>query len=76
MSRNPFEIRADLLKQAQDHLENQYDANVKFLSDMYFELVKAGSKTMDEFQAAMPKYPGMDEVIEQAKKLYNFVDSK
>lgn len=73
-NKSPFEIRADLLKQAQEHLQSQYDANVKFSSDMFFALVKSGEKTMADFAAAMPKYPTIEDILDKARELYKFVD--
>ena len=76
MSKTPFEIRADILKQAQDLLEGQYDANVKFASEAFFKLAKDGNATMDEIMAFVPKFPTTEDIMKQAKEFYSFVSSK
>ena len=76
MSKTPFEIRADILKQAQDLLEAQYDANVKFASEAFFKLTKEGNATMEEIMALVPKFPTAEDVMNQAKEFYSFVSTK
>ena len=74
--KNPFEIRADILKQAQDLLEGQFEANTKFAYEAMTKLVKSGAETAESFQKLLPKYPTSDEILAQAKKFYSFVETK
>lgn len=74
MSKTPFEIRADVLKQSQDLLEKQYDSAVKLSCDIFFDSLKQGACTMEQMMAAMPKFPTSDDVITQAKKFSAFVN--
>lgn len=74
MSKTPFEIRADVLKQSQDLLEKQYDSAVKLSFDIFFDSLKQGTCTMEQMMAAMPKFPTSDDVITQAKKFSAFVN--
>lgn len=74
--KNPFELRADCLKQAQDLLEGQYKAAEKVASDMFFDLMDKGFKTAKDMAEYMPKYPTHDEIMAQAKKFYEFVSTK
>ena len=74
--KSPFEIRSDILKQAQDHLEAQYEANVKFATDAFFTMVKEGNMSLEAYQKQMPKFPTADEVMAQATKFYSFVTTK
>ena len=76
MSKTPFEIRADILKQAQDLLESQYEANVKFASDAFFKLVKDGSASLESLDDLMPKFPTAEDIMKQAKEFYSFVSNK
>ena len=76
MSKTPFEIRADILKQAQDLLESQYEAQVKFAFEVFTKLVNNGQATMDNFAEYTPKFPTTDDVMKQAKEFYSFVSSK
>ena len=76
MSKTPFEIRADILKQAQDLLESQYEANIKFATESFFKLVKDGTATMETLEDYMPKFPTAADVMNQAKEFYSFVSTK
>lgn len=64
-NRNPFEIRADLLKMAQDYLVEQYHANLEFMREFNSKATEAA--------LTPPVYPTMDNILEQAQKFYSFV---
>ena len=53
--KSPFEIRADLLKMSQDHLEKQYEANLEFMGKAYFKMLEQGQITQENMQKFMPK---------------------
>lgn len=72
-NKTPFEIRADLVKMAQDHLESQYNANLEFASDVYFKLVKEGTATLEQYKSFIPVYPTSEDILSKAKEFYNFV---
>lgn len=74
-TKNPFELRADLLKQAQDLLESQYDAQVDFATKAFFALAKEGTATMENFKQYAPKFPTPEDVLKQAKEFYAFVSN-
>ena len=76
MNKTPFEIRADLLKLAQDHLEAQYDANLAFATDIFYKLVKEGTATAETFKQFVPTFPTTTEILEKAKEFYSFVQDK
>lgn len=76
MNKTPFEIRADLLKLAQDHLEAQYDANLSFATDIFYKLVKEGTATAETFKQFVPTFPTTTEVLAKAKEFYSFVSDK
>ena len=71
MSKNPFEIRAEMLQLAKDYMDNQWMMNVEFTRQMF----EQGKKTADEMQAALQMY-SMDELMEKAKDMYTFVSKK
>jgi hypothetical protein len=70
-SKNGYEIRADVLAMAKEHVEQEYKA--KF-AGWEFEQKRNpdGSLTTS---VAMPEFPGMDKVLEAAEKFYSFVNS-
>jgi hypothetical protein len=70
-NKNPFEIRADMLKLAKDYMDSQYHMNVQLMNDMY----EQGNKTYEEVQDAYKMY-SMEELMVKAKELYSFVSNK
>ena len=76
MTKTPFELRADLLKQAQDLLQSQYDAQMAFATKAFFALVKEGTATMENFKNFTPAFPTSEDILKQAKEFYSFVNSK
>lgn len=74
MNKNPFEIRTEILALAQEHLEAQYNANVKFVKEMIELSVKSGTE-LPQAYAEVFKFPSMEDVLAEAKKMYSFVSS-
>ncbi|NDB28195.1 hypothetical protein EB169_09670 [archaeon] len=71
-NKNPFEIRADMLKLAKDYMDQQYHMNVDFWRQQ-FDTNKA---TAEEFQKAIQEYYTMDDLMDKAKEMYSFVSKK
>ena len=76
MAKTPFELRADLLKQAQDLLESQYEAQMEFATKAFFALAKEGTANMENFKNFTPAFPTSEDILKQAKEFYSFVSSK
>lgn len=70
-SKNPFEIRADMLKLAKDYMDQQYHINMDFWRQQ-FETNKA---TTEEFQKACQPY-SIEDLMEKAREMYSFVSDK
>jgi polyhydroxyalkanoate synthesis regulator phasin len=70
---NPFEIRAELLAQAQEYLKRQHELNTEFAKRTFDELVKQGQKLQADYKEYMPKMYTFEDVIAEANKLYGFV---
>jgi hypothetical protein len=70
-NKNPFEIRADMLKLAKDYMDQQYHMNVDFWRQQF----EANKATAEEFQKAIQSY-SMDDLMEKAKEMYSFVSTK
>ena len=70
-TKNPFEIRSDMLQLAKEYMDLQCKMNVEYTSKMF----EAGQKTAEELKEAMTPY-SMDELMDKAKEMYNFVQSK
>ena len=70
---NPFEIRAEMLRMAQDYLHKQQEINLDFAGRTFEQLVKEGKKVAEDWQEYAPKMYSFDEVLKEANKLYGFV---
>lgn len=69
---NPYEIRADLLKQAQELLQAQYDFNYK----VFVEATKVATAAICDAEKILPKipnFPSTEDIIKEADKFYSFV---
>lgn len=70
-NKNPFEIRADMLKLAKDYMDQQFETNITAAEKM----VEIGENTLDDIREAYTMYT-VDELMEKAKELYSFVEKK
>ena len=70
---NPFEIRAEMLRMAQEYLTKQQEINLDFAGRTFEQLVKEGKKVADDWKEYAPKMYSFDEVLKEANKLYGFV---
>ena len=70
-NKNPFEIRADMLKLAKDYMDQQYQINMDFWRQQF----EANKATTEEFHKSCQPY-SMDELMEKAKEMYSFVSEK
>lgn len=69
--KNPFEIRAEMLKLAKEYMDAQYQLNLQLMNDL-FEQNKA---TAEEMKEAYKMY-SVEELMEKAKEMYSFVSKK
>lgn len=71
-NKNGYEIRADVLALAKQHVEQEYHA--KFAG--WEVSAKRDEKTGALISSvAMPEFPGLEKVLEAAEKFYGFVNS-
>ena len=70
-SKNPFEIRAEMLQMAKDYMDQQYQMNIQFMNDMY----EQNMAKIEEVRDAYKMY-STAELMEKAKELYGFVSKK
>lgn len=71
MTKNPFEVRLDLLSMAKDMLEVEYTAN----RDVYLAQVK-GNEGVITSEMSAPAYFTTADVIDKANELYSFVNDR
>ena len=70
-SKNPFELRAQVLHLAKQYMDQQYQMNIKFAQDMF----EQGQKTIEDVHNAYQMY-SMEELMEKAKEMYTFVSDR
>jgi hypothetical protein len=70
---NPFEIRTEMLKMAQEYLRKQQEINFEFAQDTFEQLVKEGKKVTEDWKEYAPKMYTFEDVLKEANKLYGFV---
>jgi predicted metal-dependent hydrolase len=70
-SKNPFEIRAEMLQLAKEYMDQQYRMNIQFAENM----VNEGKKTLEDVKESYAMYT-MDDLMEKAKEMYSFVSEK
>ena len=73
---NPFEIRAQLLEQAQEYLTRQHELNTEFAKRAFDQLVVSGQKVQADYKDYMPKMYSFEEITAKARELYRFVNAK
>lgn len=71
MSKNPFEIRAEMLQLAKDYMDAQHQLNIQLVNDLY----EQGKKSINEVEKAYEMY-SMDDLMSKAKEMYSFVSTK
>jgi hypothetical protein len=75
-TKNPFEIRTDILAMAKDYMDRQYEVNMSFASMAFEKMVETGKATQEEWQKYAPKQYDIAELTKKAEELYSFVTKK
>lgn len=75
-SKNPFELRAELLAMAKDYYDSIYRFNKDFADQALAKATELNKATLKDLQAYNPVPYKPEEVIELAKKFYSFVETK
>ena len=85
-NKNPFQIRQELLNQAQSFVENSYQVQQSViernfqLAEMMMSTNEAAGMalfkaTTDNLEKYCKSYPGVDVVVSTAREMQNFVDN-
>ena len=75
MSATPYELRAQLLKQAEQILMFRYQRKHDMVrEDMHIALQK--NPDFDHTKMTYPDSPSTEDIIAEAEKLYKFVQTK
>ena len=70
-NKNPFEIRAEMLQLAKEYMDQQYHMNIQFAEKM----MEQNKQSADDFKDMYKMY-SIEELMEKAKEMYNFVSKK
>ncbi len=76
MSKNPYEIRFDLLTMAKDMLDRQYEQTTAMAWETMNKAMESNTTLYKEVEKYVPKMFTPEEVIAQAEKLQSFINKK
>lgn len=76
MSKNPFEIRFDLLAMAKDMLDAQYSTAQTMAWDALNRAMETNNELYKDVSKYVPKMYTPEEIIAQAEKLQEFISKK
>lgn len=71
-NKNGYEIRADILAMAKEHVEQEYHAKFAGWEVSAERDAKTGQIIT---KVGMPEFPGLEKVLEAAEKFYGFVNA-
>tara|TARA_E500000178_G_scaffold344949_1_gene394034 strand:+ start:23475 stop:23723 length:249 start_codon:yes stop_codon:yes gene_type:complete len=79
-NKNPFEIRLEVLKMAQDQAIRNHEFAMETFFQSMTNTAEAWNKSTEElighFQDTKPVFPTPEEVLHKAKEMYSFVSKK
>jgi small-conductance mechanosensitive channel len=86
-SKNPFQIRQELLNTAKEYVESMYSMQQNFVDRQFYlaeemlnknqeEGMKLYQQSIDNMEKYCKNYPGVDQILSVAKQFQDFVDNK
>lgn len=75
-TKNPFEIRTEVLHMAKDYLDRQHNLNLEFAKKAYDVALETGKATQEMWKDYQPKMYSITDVLSKAQELYGFVSKK
>ena len=75
-NKSPYEIRTQLLEIAQKYLQTQYELNMEIYRAIFSQMMKHNYASMNEFEKIAPKMYNFSDIVEKAKELSEFVNTK
>ena len=76
MSKNPYEIRFDLLTMAKEMLDRQYEQASTMAWETMTKAMETNAFIYKDVEKYVPKMFTPEEVIAQAEKLQSFINKK
>ena len=71
MSKNPFEIRADILQMTKEYMDKIQETNISYAEKLY----ELGQIQFEEYQKMTESY-SVEELTKKATEMYSFVSNK
>lgn len=75
-TKNPFEIRAEILAMAKEYMDKQYEINVQFAQQAFEKAIEAGKVSAESWKDYIPAQYTLEELTKKAQELYGFVTTK
>lgn len=75
-SKNPYELRTEILQMAKDYMDQQYHMNMEFARRAFEEALEAGKVSVDTWKMYTPQVYTIEELMKKAQELYGFVSKK
>lgn len=76
MSKNPYEIRFDLLTMAKELLDRQYEQASNMAWEAMTKAMESNKDIYKDIDKYVPKMFTPEEIITQAEKLQSFINNK
>jgi hypothetical protein len=73
---NPFELRFNVLQMTKDYFDRINEVNVDMARTAFQQALEAGKATAEDWQKFCPQGYSLDQMMEQATKLYSFINKK
>jgi len=76
MTKNPYEIRFDLLKMAKEMLDRQYEQATIVAWEAMTKAMETNKDLYKDVEKYVPKMFTPEEIIDQAERLQQFINKK
>jgi len=76
MTKNPYEIRFDLLKMAKEMLDRQYEQATIMAWEAMTKAMETNKDLYKDVEKYVPKMFTPEEIIDQAERLQQFINKK
>lgn len=78
MNKNPFEVRLDIMKMAQEMLDKEHDLKMKKYAETIDVMKSSNARSADiqnYINASAPQMYNEQDIVLKANELYNFVST-
>lgn len=76
MSKNPFELRTDVLAMAKDYMDQQQKMAENLAQKAFEAALDFNHKASEQWEKYVPKMYTMEELMQKAQEMYGFISKK